>query len=138
MSYYVTWDCYSLKTKHSPEKMKKLEEEYYNEHQSLIGGFVNEYHPDGTFDMIDVYLKAHEDNDYGFIQFLANHYEGELYLNGDEEGDNQRITMQADGEFKIEYGQLIYGELIDEVLAFYDLPENLKNELLNFNTARKI
>lgn len=138
MSYYVTWEIFNLRSKYTPNEMETFEDLFYAKYPCLNGEYIRRYKEDGTFEMNECCLNSDDDEDVLFIQFLSEYFTGEMFLTGEEQGDYQRIKMQANGKYKIESGAIYYGDLIDEILEYYDLPENLKTELLNYKTARKI
>jgi hypothetical protein len=88
--------------------------------------------------MDDYQLNWDDINDLLFINFLSKYYSGKLFLFGEDEDDKQQITMQANGEYKIDQGTVVYGDLINAIIERYELPEKLKQDLLNYKLARKI
>jgi hypothetical protein len=127
--------------------MKKLKNKIEKEKQTIGGFYIWQHWDDLTIEKGSVelseYLRKTSSEEIDVLcDFLAPYVVGTIWGDGEESGDNWRVTFIEKGNYKYEPGELVYGtqDYYDLFMKEYalTLPKKLIKELEQWHGAMQI
>jgi hypothetical protein len=137
MGYYVDiWFEVTLKKDISELKKGLIE---FKKIQAENSGWWDDLNidDDGDIELENYNVKFNETPFEELAGFLSKYYAGSVNILG-EDRCQARWLLKGDGSFEYQDGAVIYGDVLEYCYFNYALPEELKQKLLEYITARRI
>ena len=123
-----------------PEKVQNLLDDHYSGEDSWLGGLKVVPMNKGekyNFELDDYWIGYDDEEVERFLNLIAKYVKGSINLKG-EDGEYWKFVFDGEGNWKELDGRIVYGDLLELVIKTYDLPDSLRERLVEWQVANKI